>query len=134
MKIREFLSRLALACEDGYHFSLSEGVRSGPNGESLPAWVLLCDKVPGEKLRWGISPIIAVAHYGGLAGDLDILNGIVWIECRKRLGLSDDAGCKIVRSGRQIVCYDPETKKLRVKYSRKLRKDLLAACSVEERS
>jgi hypothetical protein len=126
MTTKEFVRTLAAAVEYGYEFLLAEGVNLGPDKEQLPKWALRCDEIPGEQLQWGSSPIVAVCHYAdhGMCDEAEA--------CR-RLGLSQAQRGMIIRAGEQIVCYNLDTGKVRVKYSVKLRRDMLAACGIEER-
>ena len=130
MKIKQFLRRLTAATEEGYRFSLESAVNLGPAGERRPKWVLRCRKIPGEQLRWGVLPVEAVCHYTG-HGLPDY--GVAWIVACEQLGMNLDDGGMILRAGEQIVCFNRETGELRVKYSVRLRQDMLKACGLKER-
>lgn len=130
MTTKQFVKILTEAVETGYKFSLAESMNLGPKKERLPRWVLRCDEIPHERFQWSIMPLEAVHYYVGYG----LFDGVgAETVAREKLGLSRLQVGMILRAGEQIVGYNFVTGKLRVKYSNRLRQDMLKACRIEEK-
>jgi hypothetical protein len=130
MKLKEVVRKLGQATEAGYEFSLHEGINLGPNKERLPKQMLRCCKFPGRSLILPTLPIVAVAN---LAGHALPFGGTPWLAACKVLGLSVEDGGLLLRAGEQIVVYNFDTGEIRAKHSKRLRRDMLAACGLTDK-
>lgn len=128
MTTKQFVRQLECLSNEGYKFALQTGVNLDANNKPQPKYVIRCVAFPGKQLRYGTTPIEAVCHQ--VTGDLP-KHSAAWIAACRLIGLTVAQGSMIARAGDQILGYD-NNGKLRIKYSRRLRRDMLAACNLEE--